>query len=605
MMFVTRCHQSRSRLLVDVRRAQRQIKFPRSDLRGRGSLGRYSIPPQLQNECQGLRCATTNASNMIKPPLSQPYDRTRALFFSVLQDDTFSTIDEESKEDSQQSTQFSAEALASAESKKLAPSLNMNERDQFLRHLVLGIQVNVQGIVASVDVAKTKSPTFSLQVEEEEDVREDEHAMDTTETKHISHQPIRAFQKRWNSKRKKERRRLGKLDLLSKGQKKTIEATRSSSYSRPSNGVAETREDDAWSQLWKAATAHIDKGSLTKMNQNGEWESDQSVSLDVTNQAMQPLGSAPVKKDTEDRTGMEILGTLSSDSFGAMEMLAEEDHAEKNMSDSKTNEFYTNEEEEYIIDALAQTIALVSIMSKKDWVVIDATDAGKVLSMLREDQTDGTGKIEAVKEVEKQETYVHNQEMKDIHQLLLDARAGKYVLTTLESNLLLSRLVTTTLTETNDATAGPDMIMSTALELYEEMVALGDSGQEDCAPDETTYQLLLLALDRRFLAQSEAVRLFQNMVHASSPKVNYGAETFLMGMQACYNRGDLVAAQGCMQKVVNETDNVGASRSLSWRPPAGAYLILCDMLQKEHAWREAIVLLDVALKVRHTCPFER
>jgi hypothetical protein len=200
--------------------------------------------------------------------------------------------------------------------------------------------------------------------------------------------------------------------------------------------------------------------------------------------------------------------------------------------------------------------------------------------------------------------YAHNEEMKDIQQLLLDARAGKYVLTTLESNLLLSRLVTTTLTETNDVTASPDIIMSTALELYEEMIALGDSGQEDCAPDETTYQLLLLALDRRFLAQSEAVRLFQNMVHSSSPKVNYGAETFLMGMQACYNRGDLVVAQGCMQKVVNEADNLGASRSSSWRPPAGAYLILCDMLQKEHAWREAIALLDVALKVRHTDRFE-
>lgn len=345
------------------------------------------------------------------------------------------------------------------------------------------------------------------------------------------------------------------------------------------------------------------------------------------------------------------------------------------------------------IDALAETMALLSMMSTENWSLIDTTIGGNTSFIgsydslstnesgvdaedanhsseddavdatentklkvektslavsekhffLDETNFDSDGKEIGIDVVENSEedSVVMMHRSRAIHDLFLNIEDGNFALTTLEANILLSRLVTT-LPELSPSSYkndkeidgnqndGDDEIASTIfsslddvvvivnsmIQIYHEMKTLRDMGKSECGPDMVTFNILLHAMDRRFIARKEAVKIFQDMLScaervdlASNQHKRYNTplylqENFKIGMQACSNCGDLKVARDSLNKVLehhNHTNVDGDFQSTlsSFRPQASSYLCVLSMLRKDNLLNEAIEVLDIAIKVRN------
>ena len=242
------------------------------------------------------------------------------------------------------------------------------------------------------------------------------------------------------------------------------------------------------------------------------------------------------------------------------------------------------------------------------------------------------------------------QQQQDIHELLLNINNEKIFFSTLEANLLLCRLATTLATSTSsthdndvggnhdnvqDHTVDPlllslssmnhiEILVDNIIDIYLQMKSFSDMGKYECAPDLITYNILLLALDRRFVARKKGVEIFHDMMinlsKSSKPKpnssmgsnrynktdINYLQENFSIGMQVCYHRDDLRIARDCMDMVLDKSgggvDKLSSSSLLlQFRPRVGEYLCLMDMLRRDHLLNDAIEYLGKAQKVSALC----
>ena len=241
--------------------------------------------------------------------------------------------------------------------------------------------------------------------------------------------------------------------------------------------------------------------------------------------------------------------------------------------------------EELDRDATNKAVALLATINPEEWALIDARELA-----LSDDGAPHAGSdcdneerlVEETNCFEGEQTN-ENPWLPDLYDLLNDAKSANYVLSTSESNLLLSGIVIS-------IDAPPEALLGLSLHIYDEMKNLSKSGRKESAPDSTTYQILILALNRRFHAQREATRLFEEMITSSTILT---AEAFLAGMQACYECRDVELARRAMESSEND-------KSQSFQPSVGANLIFLDLLKYQNSWRDALDRMDILLKVRET-----
>jgi hypothetical protein len=221
------------------------------------------------------------------------------------------------------------------------------------------------------------------------------------------------------------------------------------------------------------------------------------------------------------------------------------------------------------IDATLRAVALLSASNMDEW---DIFDNRHKIEEEKEDESITTNDVDH----DKSEPLANN----GIRDLLRDMESAKYTLTTAESNLLLSQLVTST-------DASVDDILNGSLNLFEQMKTLAYTGREESGPDAITYRILLMALSRRLMATGEALKLAQELFVSG---VELTPEAFLNCMQICYARNDIGAATNMLNNALENDE--------SFRPPVDSYIRMIDMMKSRNLQEDALKLLKRAQEVR-------
>jgi hypothetical protein len=220
------------------------------------------------------------------------------------------------------------------------------------------------------------------------------------------------------------------------------------------------------------------------------------------------------------------------------------------------------------IDVIHKALALLSATRADEWASFDS----------RFRNIDHKASEEGMLDTSKD---INPRESRDIQELLGDIKSERYVLNTLESNLLLARMVTSIDTPT-------DAIFGEALQIYQDMKLLSLRGREESAPDATTYRILILALSRRLMGLGEAVGLCQDMLES---QMEWTPEAFLDAVQACSACNDLATASRMMKSVFS--GDLG-----TFRPPVGSYILMLEMMKHQDLKERALNLFRRVETVR-------
>jgi hypothetical protein len=449
---------------------------------------------------------------------------------------------------------------------------NPSRKELILEAFCKTIDQNVQGIISAVEKGESQHDGEGLI----------DMPSDT--------QQRSSLRKRWQARMTREKRdRLKKLS-------KRIERNRNISV------------NEAWDQMLQAADIpYVDLTKPSEQTDAGTKE-DSFPSTSAPDFLESTYDVEPDLNDPDPREHENENGSVSDDTVDASEISFNEGLLEtdandapledatgstdtelkaplqtysKNEADVKDSVVSLNAERikrEAFADVIEKTLALLAAMDADEWTEFES---GTGPDEEDEDDENINFEEEALENgltsgVTRKAEY--SIEIDEVHDLILDASSGNYVLTTLESNLLLSRLVTST-------DVSSEILLNVVMQIYSEMKTLGATGRRQSAPNATTYRILILALSRRFQAKGEAVKIFQEMM-ASSTKLN--PDAFLAGMQACYERSEIKIARQLMQEAMDDD---------SFQPSIGSYLILLDMLKYQNLWKEALELLDLSLKV--------
>lgn len=173
-----------------------------------------------------------------------------------------------------------------------------------------------------------------------------------------------------------------------------------------------------------------------------------------------------------------------------------------------------------------------------------------------------------------------NGRLDEITGLLDEAGSGDMVLTTVDYNALLLHVVTSSL-QTDDT-------IELMLKTYQQMSELGRSGV-DCAPDATTFIILMVTLDRRANAPLSAADICRQMMDSG---VELSSEAFVQGISCLNLRNGIRDTERLMNSVLdNETSQLVV--------PIWAWMSLLRMYKNENMQHEALDLVEKCInKVR-------
>ena len=491
-------------------------------------------------------------------------------------------------------------AASSSQQRLFSVSLDLNDKHEKDQPSILETTIPDQEIELIANPSRKEVIIEAVRKRIDQNVQEIIAAVEKGESQHdgeeLIHMPSdtqrrSSLRKRWQARMSRVKR--DRLEKLSK----RIERNHNISV------------DDAWDRMLHAADIpYVDLTKLSEQTDAGtEEDSFPSKAPDFleSTHALEPdindpdlgehendLESESVSEDTMDSSEISFNeGLLDTDADEApledatvntdTELKAPlQTHSihEADVKDSVANLNAERIKREAFADVIEKTLALLAVMDADEWTEFESDTSANEEN---EDDEDLPFEEEALENgltssVTSKAMYV---EIDDVHDLILEASSGNYVLTTLESNLLLARLVTST-------DVSSEALLNIVMQIHFEMKTLGATGRYQSAPNATTYRILILALTRRFQAKGEAVKLFQEMM-ASSSKLK--PEAFLAGMQVCYERSEIKIARQSMQEAMDDD---------SFQPSVGSYLILLDMLKYQNLWKEALELLDMSLKVR-------
>ncbi|KAL3924963.1 MAG: hypothetical protein SGILL_000719 [Bacillariaceae sp.] len=216
-------------------------------------------------------------------------------------------------------------------------------------------------------------------------------------------------------------------------------------------------------------------------------------------------------------------------------------------------------QEQQYHDAILRSISLLSILGPEDWRRIQTK--GELVNL--DDEV--TVQNDASED---------DQETDTVSSFLDGLTREENTFSTLHANLIIAQLVSSVDTDS-------ETIVEQCLQIYNEMKLMEDSGQSQCTPDATTYRIIMLAFNKRFMAPGEAIELSQAMMKSST--IEMTAQVFLEGMRACHSKMDLKSARAMMDVVFDEK-RVKLS--------IGSYMLFIEMLKAYDLRQEALDFFD-------------
>jgi hypothetical protein len=161
------------------------------------------------------------------------------------------------------------------------------------------------------------------------------------------------------------------------------------------------------------------------------------------------------------------------------------------------------------------------------------------------------------------------------------AQRGTVLLTTPDFNFILARMAIAT-------DVLPDDILIKMMSIYHQMADLAEAGF-DCAPNAFTYEILLLALTRRFCAFQPALDLVVSLL--DSPTFSWTPKTLEATLQLCERKGLFALTQ----KILSQLQSSSGS---DVEIPKRAYQSLINLMKSNDARNGALEVLRLLLKVR-------
>ena len=253
--------------------------------------------------------------------------------------------------------------------------------------------------------------------------------------------------------------------------------------------------------------------------------------------------------------------------------------------------------EDILQEETDKSLLLLKNMSARDWRLFDSDGGSEEFSkdafdfekMNLEELNDTKGlqdrfPLDGNREhqlvvAEEEEAETPNQ-LELVQDLLEEARNGTIELSTKEYNLLLSRMATAIDLSVED-------VMDTLLRIYHQMKKLA-------MPDETTYEILVFALDRRVSGGSgssnRTIRdLLKDMVHF---KVQLSSNLLLkQGIRCCDQDNDVKLAKRLI------VDYALGDENRTYKVSTRVIRSLMKMFARENMQKDAINLLEKCLKV--------
>jgi hypothetical protein len=245
-----------------------------------------------------------------------------------------------------------------------------------------------------------------------------------------------------------------------------------------------------------------------------------------------------------------------------------------------------NNSERNYSDAILHAIALLRVSRTKDWGRFDVSSsyvpipdreirAHETVSCLNSASELSTNPLD---EQEMKET-AQNQELDDtsnlVSKFLEEVAHRRHATSTLEANLCIAQLITSTSMDS-------DTILEWCLQIFNEMLLVADTGHLECQPDATTYRLLILSLNKRFMAPGEAIKLCHRMIADETFSV-LTPETFMEGMHACREKMDLATGREMMEIAFTKQ---------RVRPPVDSCISFVDMMKTQQLRDEALTFFS-------------
>jgi hypothetical protein len=248
-------------------------------------------------------------------------------------------------------------------------------------------------------------------------------------------------------------------------------------------------------------------------------------------------------------------------------------------------EYYTSS------SALDQGLAILLAMKDRDWEQLEAVaefpeeefpPEDEVIEIELESDSDSE---ENSDEGEDELTSLDDNEddaslLGDIRDLLEWTSFGEIVLSTADYNVVLLQLATSTL-QTDEA-------IKMMVKTYRHMTEVGRSNAE-CAPDATTYTILMVTLDRRAKAPSSAAEICKEMM---SSDVKLSPEALVQGLRSFRRRNNIKDAECLFNSALD-------SESHETNVPVDAWLGLLRIYKHLDMQQEAVDLVTRCIQVRN------
>jgi hypothetical protein len=246
-----------------------------------------------------------------------------------------------------------------------------------------------------------------------------------------------------------------------------------------------------------------------------------------------------------------------------------EDHHLNNGTNSNSDAYY---------DAIFRSVSLLAVMDAYDWRRFDTDRLSNHQKKEAQQFNNCEPEDNRIPDTSRVEFSPSNS--KTFDQFLDELTSRNYVLTPLEANLLLAYIV-------SSPDMDLDLMIDRCIQVYDEMTIIAESGLPGCKPDATTYRILILAFNKRFMAPGEAIKISMKMMNDASVKLN--PEVFLEAMKACYAKMDIESAREMM--------NIAISNNRV-RPSVESYIIFTDLMKSQDFRQEALNFLDRLHQVR-------
>jgi hypothetical protein len=228
-------------------------------------------------------------------------------------------------------------------------------------------------------------------------------------------------------------------------------------------------------------------------------------------------------------------------------------------------------------DGVTEAVVLLRTLTEDQWICFDLGDTTTVSltdDAFRNDLDHG--------EAEQCDIRRTVDVLSDL--LSTDILPGGAQLTTAEYNFSLARIAIAT-------DVAPDDILALLMQTHNQMNELASAGFPECQPNAVTHEILLLALVRRFSAFYNAIDLVMTL--SKSPRFSWTSKTLQAASELC-ERKDLLRMSRDMM------DDLQKKNVTSFRIPKRVFINLINVYKDNDARQDAIEMLRLGLKVRHT-----